>query len=275
MNALSANDIYFHTQIKRRISLNPRYLDENFDQFIKKIVKNNLEGKCIKEGYVVKDSVEIIKRSMGNLNNNQFNGNILFDLIIGAKLCNIPVNSVIKVKVKKMNSMCILAEMGPLVIIVNKDIHQSKEPFKNIKVGNEIELLVIGKTYDLNKNHIDVFGKLNSEAKKKISIPVRKGLEKHKNTDKLMVTESIIEENDDSEEIDDDDLSELDSEDNSSEEDSEEELDGDMDAELIDGEDSLDIDAPPEELLSEEEDEDEEEEEEEEEEEDEEVDYDE
>lgn len=277
MTSLSANDIYFTTQIKRRVSLNPRYLDENFPVFIEKIVKNNIEGKCIKEGYVVPGSVIILKRSMGNLNNNQFNGNISFDLIIGAKICNIPVNSVIKAKVKKINKLGILAELLPLMIIVPREIHLSKEPFKDIKPGNEVELLVIGKTFDLNSKYISVYAKLNSETKKKMVIPMRKGADKHKNTDKFLATESIIEENkedtdDSNDKPDEDDQSDLDEEDEELSENESEDLDVELDVEL--NEDSLDNEPAPEEGLSEESEDEDEDEDDEDDEDDEEIDYD-
>jgi len=266
MTSLNENDIYFHTQIKRRVSLNPRYLDENFTSFIEKIVKNTIEGKCIKEGYVVPGTVVILERSMGNLNNNQFNGNILFDLKIGAKVCNIPVNSVIRAPVKKINKLGILAKLGPLMILAPKEIHSSKDPFKDIKPGMEIELLVIGKTFDLNSKEISVYAKLNTETKKKMIIPMRKMADKHKNTNKFLATESILEEeeepieSDDSEEKDESDLEEESDEESEvgseeDEEDADGDADGEIDRELSDDE-SIDLseaeDAPPEELISDE-----------------------
>ena len=177
---------------------------------ILKIVKNNVEGKCIKEGYVVPNTVIILKRSIGNMNNNQFNGNITFDITIGAKVCNIPVNSVIKASVKKINKLGILAELGPLMIIVPKEIHQDKEPFLKINIGDEIDLLVIGKTFHLNSNIISIYAKLNSEVRKKVVIQVRKGVDKHKNMDSLVASESVLES-----ESDIDDEAETESEDES------------------------------------------------------------
>jgi DNA-directed RNA polymerase subunit E'/Rpb7 len=194
MTSLSSNDIYFYTTIQKRISLNPRYLDENFISYIEKIVKNTIEGRCIKEGYIVPNTVIILKRSIGNMNNNQFNGNVIFDVTIGAKVCNIPVNCVIKANIKKVNKLGILAELGPLMIIVPKEIHQNKDPFKDMNIGDEIDLLVIGKTFNLNSKIISVYAKLNSEAKKKITIQVRKSSDKHKNMNKLIALESIISE---------------------------------------------------------------------------------
>lgn len=259
MNYLTQNDIYFHTQIKKRVSLNPRFLDENFVSFIEKIVKNNVEGKCVKEGYVVPGTVIILERSIGNMNNNQFNGNIMFELKIGAKVCNIPVNSVIKAPVKKINKLGLLAELGPLMIIVPREIHTGKDLFKDIKIGEEIELLVIGKTYELNSKKISVYAKLNIEAKKKMKIAVRKGVKNTKNTqDKLVEETMVVQENDydeitkesedaieafeEDEDTDlEDDIAEETVEDMS---DLEEDLDeegeeGELDAELIDDEGSL------------------------------------
>ena len=235
MSSLTKNDIYFYTQIKKRVSLNPRYLDENFPAYIEKIVKNNVEGKCIKEGYVVPNTVIILKRSIGNMNNNQFNGNITFDITIGAKVCNIPVNSVIKALVKKINKLGILAELGPLMIIVPKEIHQDKEPFSKINIGDEIDLLVIGKTFHLNSNIISIYAKLNSEVRKKVVIQIRKGVDKHKNMDSLVVeSESDI---DDEVETETEDESSSNSDDEEGSEDLEEldnelgELDEDMEGE--------------------------------------------
>lgn len=261
MSSLTKNDIYFYTQIKKRVSLNPRYLDDNFPAYIEKIVKNNVEGKCIKEGYVVPNTVIILKRSIGNMNNNQFNGNITFDITIGAKVCNIPVNSVIKASVKKINKLGILAELGPLMIIVPKEIHQDKEPFSKINIGDEIDLLVIGKTFHLNSNVISIYAKLNSEVRKKVVIQVRKGADKHKNMDALVASESVLESESD---VDDEAETESEGESGSNSEDEEEgsedleeldddlgELDEDMEGEANPAEDA--------EIMSDDEDEDEDE----------------
>jgi DNA-directed RNA polymerase subunit E'/Rpb7 len=242
MSSPTKNDIYFYTQIKKRVSLNPRYLDENFPAYIEKIVKNNVEGKCIKEGYVVPNTVIILKRSIGNMNNNQFNGNITFDITIGAKVCNIPVNSVIKASVKKINKLGILAELGPLMIIVPKEIHQDKEPFSKINIGDEIDLLVIGKTFHLNSNVISIYAKLNSEVRKKVVIQVRKGADKHKNMDALVASETVLESESD---VDDEAETESEGESGSSSENDEEEELEELDDDLGELDEDMEGEANP------------------------------
>jgi DNA-directed RNA polymerase subunit E'/Rpb7 len=227
MSYLTHNDIYFHTQINRRVSLNPRFLDVDFAKYIEKIVKNNVEGRCIREGYVVPGTTIVLERSMGNLNNNQFNGNIIYDVKIGVKICNIPVNSVVKAPIIKMNKLGLLAELGPLMIIVPKEIHNNKDAFKDIKIGDEIELLIIGKTFELNSKKISVYARLNTGGLQKMKVGVRKGDKNTQNTANKVVETSIFYKNEtvDEKEDNDETLDKVDEDEDSDEEGESEEED--------------------------------------------------
>jgi DNA-directed RNA polymerase subunit E'/Rpb7 len=234
MSYLTHNDIYFHTQINRRVSLNPRFLDVDFAKYIEKIVKNNVEGRCIREGYVVPGTTIVLERSMGNLNNNQFNGNIIYDVKIGVKICNIPVNSVVKAPIIKINKLGLLAELGPLMIIVPKEIHTNKDAFKDIKIGDEIELLIIGKTFELNSKKISVYAKLSSGSGNKMKVTARKGDKNTQNTVNKVVDASIFYKNEPVEEKEDNDetLDKVDEDEDSEDEDSEEEDDEENNSEV-------------------------------------------
>jgi DNA-directed RNA polymerase subunit E'/Rpb7 len=231
MSYLTKNDIYFHTQINRRVSLNPRFLDIDFAKYIEKIVKNNVEGRCIREGYVVPGTTIVLERSMGNLNNNQFNGNIIYDVKIGVKICNIPVNSVVKAPIIKMNKLGLLAELGPLMIIVPKEIHSNKDAFKDIKIGDEIELLIIGKTFELNSKKISVYARLSTGEVNKMKITARKGEKNTQNTVNKVVDASIFYKDEPVEERE-ETLDKVDEDEDSEVEDSEEEDDEEDDQDI-------------------------------------------
>jgi len=228
MSYLTKNDIYFHTQINRRVSLNPRFLDVDFVKYIEKIVKNNVEGRCIREGYVVPGTTIVLERSMGNLNNNQFNGNIIYDVKIGVKICNIPVNSVVKAPIIKMNKLGLLAELGPLMIIVPKEIHSNKDAFKDIKIGDEIELLIIGKTFELNSKKISVYARLSTGGASKMKMTARKGEKNTQNMANKVVDTSIFYKDEPVEETE-ETLDKVYEDEDSEEEDSEEEEDDEED----------------------------------------------
>ena len=50
-----------------QISIKPSELDENIDNIILNKIKNNFGNKCIKLGYVDKESIKVINRSLGKL----------------------------------------------------------------------------------------------------------------------------------------------------------------------------------------------------------------
>ena len=161
---------FFKTIINYKLNVNPIFLNKDLDINLKKILTNKVEGKCINEGYVLKDSVDILDRSIGLLNNNQFDGHITFNLKVGLKICNIPNETVIECSVKKKNKLGILAELGPLLIIVPLELHTNKNIFKEININDKINVYVVGKTFKLNSKNISIYGKLNSEVNKKIKV---------------------------------------------------------------------------------------------------------
>jgi DNA-directed RNA polymerase subunit E'/Rpb7 len=220
-------------------------LDVDFAKYIEKIVKNNVEGRCIREGYVVPGTTIVLERSMGNLNNNQFNGNIIYDVKIGVKICNIPVNSVVKAPIIKMNKLGLLAELGPLMIIVPKEIHTNKDAFKDIKIGDEIELLIIGKTFELNSKKISVYARVSTGGANKMKITARKGEKNTLNTANKVVDASIFYKNEPVEEKEEENEETLDKidEDEDSEEDDESEEEEDEDENNSDINEELEDDA--------------------------------
>lgn len=208
MASLKLNDIFFKTIIDYNLNINPIFLNKDLDINLNKILKNKIEGKCINEGYVLKDSVNIMDRSIGLLNNNQFDGHITFKLKVGLKVCNIPNETVIECIVKKKNKLGILAELGPLLIIVPIELHKNKSYFKEININDKINVFVVGKTFKLNSKNISIYGKLNSEVNKKIKISKNSNEIENDTFNKIIIDsneEIIDDENDDDIEISDDD----------------------------------------------------------------------
>jgi hypothetical protein len=149
-------------------------------------------------------------------------------LKIGVKICNIPVNSIVKAPIIKMNKLGLLAELGPLMIIVPKEIHNNKDAFKDIKIGDEIELLIIGKTFELNSKKISVYARLSASGTQKMKLTVRKGEKNTQNTVNKVVDASIFYKNEpieEKEEDNDETLDKVDEDEDSEDEDSEEDED--------------------------------------------------
>ena len=131
-----------------------------------KKLKTLYENVCSKYGYIKNNSIKIIKRSIGIIKSQHFNGNVCFDVVCTAEICNPIQGSVIKCKVKAKNSLGLLAEgyydKIPILEIIIPKISagiQSEVNLDTINIGQEIKIEVCGKKYQLFDKHISIIGK--------------------------------------------------------------------------------------------------------------------
>ena len=124
-------------------------------------VKNSIGDKCSKEGYVKKESIKLIDRSIGKIVSSHFNGNIIFNLKLEVDICNVTEGNIIKCKVAGINKVGIMCEKKPLIIVLSKIYHEHNlEKFESIQIGDIINVEVIGSRFEYNDNEINVVGKL-------------------------------------------------------------------------------------------------------------------
>ncbi len=161
------NDLFIPIKFKTTISLMPNEMDKNFEKNILTKIKSNLENVCSKYGFIKKDSIKVIKRSVGCFKQQHFNGNIIFNIQCVAEICNPAQGSIIKCKVKAKNSLGILAEgyydnMVILQIIIPKISAgiQSEINIDTVNVGDEVKIEVCGKKYQLFDKNISIIGRI-------------------------------------------------------------------------------------------------------------------
>jgi DNA-directed RNA polymerase subunit E'/Rpb7 len=155
-----SNNIFFQSLIHSRIDILPHRLNQNIEDEIISIAKDKIEGKCVKEGYVHNESLKIKKRSIGTVSNCHFTGAVTFDVIFEAKVCNPPKGAVLETTIYRKNKLGFKCKHGPLDIIVPKEIHKNKDAFKNLDINNKVNIIVIGKKFNLNDTNIAIIGKL-------------------------------------------------------------------------------------------------------------------
>jgi len=159
-------NMYNDIKLKEKIVLSPYQLTNNTDLLLENILKIKIGNKCIKEGFVDKNSIEILKRSIGKINSSFLDGSITYHIVYKAKICNPKKGDIINVEVVDINKMGILGKMGttPLNIVIPKQLHKNREEFKKIRDIENTKYIVsaeiIGKRYDLNDTTIFVIAKL-------------------------------------------------------------------------------------------------------------------
>ena len=245
-----STDLFTPIKFTTNIYIKPSDITKDYDQLFIKKLKNDLEGICTKHGYIKKDSIKIIKRSIGTIIRQHFNGNMLYELNCTADICNPVIGSVTKCKVKNKNTMGLLAQGfynndAVLEIIIPKISAgiKSEVDLEKINIGDEILIEVCGKKFVLYDKYISIIGKVIKSKEENIQ---NKLLEEEDDgdgdgdgeedevEDDDDIDSNIVEDDGDGEEDEeeDDDEEDDDDDDKKSDEDEEEDLD-DLDDEEI------------------------------------------
>ena len=159
---ISDNYIYTDSLITRSVYLSIMEIDKNLKETITKKLKKEYEGKCIVEGYIQKDSCQIISYSSGLIKG----VNIIYEVVFRCKTC-FPVEGMnincIAVNITK--SAGIRAEIAdvspsPAIIFITRDHHYNDDYFSQIKEGDRFSATVIGQRFELNDKFISIIAKL-------------------------------------------------------------------------------------------------------------------
>ena len=147
--------------LEHKVSVLPDEIDRNMNDILLPKVKDQLGNKCHKYGYIKKESIQIVQRSLGAVESSHFNGNIIYHVKIEADVCIPMEGQVIKCTVIGKNKMGILAKSPPMLIVLSKIHHQNLlQKFDEIKTGDTLNVKVLCSKFELNSKEISVVGKL-------------------------------------------------------------------------------------------------------------------
>ena len=150
-------------QLNRSVGLKPGEINNGIDDTLLFRLKDEIEGKCIKEGFAMPNSVEIVNRSLGEVQLSHFNGSMLYHCNFVVKVCNPNEGDIIQARVTNVNKMGILAVAGegdpaPLNILLPAQYHLNNEDFHKIQPGDTANNKIVGKRFDSGEQQISIIG---------------------------------------------------------------------------------------------------------------------
>jgi len=159
---LKRNNGYYKSQLSRRLEVSINHVGQNIKQTLENILKHEVEGKCCVEGYIKKNSTNILSYSSGVIKGELIEFEVIFDCQI-----YLPVEGlVLECIAKNITKAGIRAELNetpsPIVIFVSRDHHYDNSEFSNVKTDDTIRVRVIGNRFELNDKYISVIGELMS-----------------------------------------------------------------------------------------------------------------
>ena len=154
------NKLYTNTIITRKVNIPMINIGSNLKSNMLKLIESQISGKCIMEGYVKPNSIEIISYSNGI----QENETIKFQVVFQCLVCNPAEGQLITCIAKNITKAGIRAEVdddnNPLIIFVARDHNYLSKSFSNTKENQEIVVRVLGQRFELNDKNISVIADL-------------------------------------------------------------------------------------------------------------------
>jgi DNA-directed RNA polymerase subunit E'/Rpb7 len=154
------------------INLKPDEMKTDIDNLIKQKLKEKIECKCSENGYILKDSIIIIKRSLGKIQTFNQKSIITFIITYKAKVIS-PIKGLsLDVYINNINKMGVIAfiklgikenetfDDSPLIIILPKEyFNENTQSFEDLKINQKINITVVGSRIKYNSDKIQVVGK--------------------------------------------------------------------------------------------------------------------
>ena len=148
------------TIITRKCYINITSVGSNIKQTLEKNIANEIEGKCITEGYIKIDSVKIISYSNGVVNGSDISFDVVFECNVCSPVEGMHINCIAK-NITKAGIRAELDEMNsPIVIFIARDHNYMSKNFSSIQENQQIKIRVIGQRYELNDTYVSVIGEL-------------------------------------------------------------------------------------------------------------------
>ena len=158
------NNIYFPQILNIILHVKPNELNKDIDSTLHKILKDKVEGLCVKEGMIIRDSTKIISKSSGKMNITTFNGNIIYNVQYVASVCNPKRGQILPCFVKENNRSAVICymddkEQSPVNIYLHKEHHIGNVDFVNLIREDKIIVEVVDSAFEYLDTQILVLSK--------------------------------------------------------------------------------------------------------------------
>jgi hypothetical protein len=118
-------------------------------------LKEKLENKCSRNGYVLANSLKILSRSLGKASLGRYVGDYVFYVQLQGDVLNPPDGIVIEGEVISKNKMGLYINYKNAIrVIVPRDLHIGNEEFDSVSIGNNIKVEIKKSRFQVNDESI-------------------------------------------------------------------------------------------------------------------------
>jgi DNA-directed RNA polymerase subunit E'/Rpb7 len=152
--------VYIKSLLTMKVNLKMNEVGQNIKQNLERTISRRSEGKCIAEGFIRPNSIQVVNYSSGVVNND----NIEFHTTFECMVCYPVEGMLLECETKTITKAGIHAEViddqgnMPITVFVARDHHFTDKHFATIVENTKITVRVVGVRFELNDPYICVIG---------------------------------------------------------------------------------------------------------------------
>lgn len=127
----------------------------SFKEILLKKLKQKLEGRCSRHGFVKPGSLEILSKSMGYAEKGRFTSDFLYYLKAQGKVLFPPEGAQIQGTVIRKNKMGLYLIIDDAIkVMVPRDLHIGNEEFDGVEMGDTVTVEIKKSRFQVNDRFI-------------------------------------------------------------------------------------------------------------------------
>lgn len=150
-------------ELVRNVHLVAKDLKRNIEASLLAQLRHKYEGRCAPEGFLLRRSIAVLEHSLGRMNLIQ--GGMDYVVKFQADVCLPHPGQVFRAPVSVKSKIGLHADLPPLKILLPRDLHLGVGEFEEAAEGQEVEIEVIGSSFQQGDESIVVLGKLREIVK--------------------------------------------------------------------------------------------------------------
>lgn len=159
-NKRKFDNIYSKAIISRNVPVDIKDVGSNIKEILYNSISQDIDAKCIEEGFVKPKSLNIISYSSGLVNGTNINFQVVFECDICLPVEGSIINCV-STNITKAGIKAKLEDQDePLIIFIARDHNYTSKKFSLINEGDNINVRIIGCRFELNDKYISAIAEL-------------------------------------------------------------------------------------------------------------------
>jgi DNA-directed RNA polymerase subunit E'/Rpb7 len=156
--------------LKTTLSIQSRDINKNLDNIIKEKLTDLIEGLCYNDGYVVENTINIIKRNIGKIETRNNKSLVSYQITYTADIITPSEGDIFDVYINNINKMGVISyfkvkegdthETSPLIVMIPKDYMESSiMNIDDLHIGQHLKVVIIGSRIKFRSDKIQVIAK--------------------------------------------------------------------------------------------------------------------